>query len=139
VTVNGDDITDTPHEFKANDRVLITLTARASTVDGIVTDAGGAVVPEAGVLVFSEDRTLWRMMSTRTRRGGSDADGHFRITGLMPGRYLIVAVSRFRLNMGPNADAAFFEQLSKEATPLVIGEDEQRRVDLKIVEGNGIQ
>jgi hypothetical protein len=29
-------------------------------------------------------------------------------------------------------DAAAFEALAKEATPLVLGEDEQRIVDLKI-------
>ena len=32
-----------------------------------------------------------------------------------------------------------FEQLSKEATTLVIGEDETRQVDLKVLPGSGGQ
>jgi hypothetical protein len=34
-------------------------------------------------------------------------------------------------------DAAFFEQLAKEATTFVIGEGEQRQIDLKIASGSG--
>ena len=37
------------------------------------------------------------------------------------------------------ADAPLFEQLAKEATSLVIGEDEQRQVDLKVTVGAGGQ
>src|SRR5206468_7449210 len=38
VTVNGEDVTDAPHEFKANDRVTITVTSRLATIEGNVTD-----------------------------------------------------------------------------------------------------
>jgi hypothetical protein len=54
----------------------------------------------------------------------------------MPGRYFIAAVPRERLN-GP-FDAALFEQLSKEATTIVVGEDETRQADLKLISGGGI-
>ena len=51
----------------------------------------------------------------------------------MPGRYVIAAVPRDRLGVPSMAvDLAFFEELSKEATPLVLGEDDQRKVDLKV-------
>lgn len=136
IAVGGDDVTDTPREFKADDRIVITLTARASTLEGNVADGGGAVPADTGVVVFSEDKGAWRTSSTRTHRAIVDADGHFRVAGLMPGRYLVVAVPRERLNMVP-AEAAFFEQLSKDALPVVIGEDEQRKMDLKVVVGSG--
>ena len=65
-------------------------------------------------------------------------NGHYRITGLMPGRYFAVAVPRDRLSLPSAAmDTAFFEQLAKEATSFVIGEDEQRTVDLRIVPNPG--
>jgi hypothetical protein len=38
---------------------------------------------------------------------------------------------------GPPPDAAFFEEIAKEATSLVIGEDEQRQMDLKVSAGGG--
>jgi hypothetical protein len=137
VVLDGNDVTDTPREFKTNDRVVITLTSRASTLEGTVVDGKGGAAAEAGVIIFSEERTSWRMSSTRTRRAAVESDGHYRVAGLMPGRYLVVALPRERLMIvGGAPDASFFELLSKDAVPVVIGEDEQRRVDLKVAEGN---
>jgi protocatechuate 3,4-dioxygenase beta subunit len=132
----GDDVTDTPHEFKTNDRVVMTVTSRASTLEGTVTDSKGAVAAETGVIVFSEERGAWRTSSTRTRRTAADAEGHFRIAGLMPGKYFVIAVPRERMIVVPGSgDALYFEQLSKDAVSVVFGDDEERKLDLKIVEG----
>ena len=136
VTVNGADITDTPREFKAGDKVTITLSSRASTVEGNVTDAGGKPVTDAGLILFSDDKASWRSNSIKTRRANVDSTGHYRFMGLLPGRYFAIAVPRDRLNVG-QLDAAFFEELVKDATSLVVGDDEQRQVDLKLVPGSG--
>lgn len=138
VMLGGEDITDTPHEFKSGERVTLILTSRASTVEGNVTDMKGQPTTDAGLIVFSEDKASWRSNSIRTRRSGPDQTGHYRLTGLMPGRYFIAAVPRERLNIGV-LGPEFFEQLSKEATTLVIGEDETRQVDLKVLPGSGGQ
>ena len=139
VTVGAEDITDSPREFKAGDRVTITLTSRASTVEGNVADTAGAASPDAGILLFSDDKASWRFNSARLRRSTVDSTGHFRIAGLMPGRYFIAALPRERLSMPMTPDPAFFEELSKVATSLTIGEDEERKVDLKLVAGKGDQ
>jgi hypothetical protein len=58
--------------------------------------------------------------------------------GVLPGRYFAIAVPRERMAVSSiNQDATFFEQLAKEATTLVVGEDEQRQVDLRLASGNG--
>lgn len=139
VIVGGEDITDSPREFKASDRVTITLTSRASTVEGNVVDATGAASTDAGIVLFSDDKASWRGNSARMKRTFADAAGHFRIAGLMPGRYLIAAVPRDRLSMPTMGDTALFEELSKVATSITVGEDEERRIDLKLVPGNGGQ
>jgi hypothetical protein len=65
-----------------------------------------------------------------------DPTGKYRVSGLLPGRYYVVAVPRERLNVpSMGQDESFYEQLAKEATTFVIGEDEQRQVDLKIAVG----
>jgi hypothetical protein len=75
------------------------------------------------------------MTSIWTRRTGLDPKGHFRLAGLIPGRYYIAAVPRQRLTLsGGDADVAFFEQLAKEATSVVVGADEQRTVDLRMLD-----
>jgi hypothetical protein len=56
VTVGSEDITDSPREFKTNDRVTISLTSRASTLEGNVTDATGAASTDASIILFSEDK-----------------------------------------------------------------------------------
>jgi protocatechuate 3,4-dioxygenase beta subunit len=138
VTLGGEDITDRPREFKTGDRVTMVLTSRASTVEGNVTDGKGQASGNASLILFSDDKTSWRLSSSRTRRANADQTGRYRITGLMPGRYFIAAMPRDRL-IAPwsLADATFFEQLSKEATEVVVGEDEQRQVDLKVAAGGG--
>jgi hypothetical protein len=139
VTVNGADITDTPREFKAGDKVTITLSSRAAMVEGNVTDLEGKPVSDAGLILFSDDKASWRSNSIKTRRAVVDQNGHYRLAGLLPGRYFAIAVPRDRLNimnMG-QMDAAFFEDLAKDATSLVVGDDEQRQVDLKLVTGSG--
>ena len=136
VTVNGEDVTDVPREFKSSDRVAITVTSRVSTIEGNVTDTRDVQLPEAGVILFSEDKASWRLNSIWTKRSSFDQKGHFRITGLMPGRYYVAAVPRQRLDpsRAGDADAAFFEQLAKEATLVVVGADEQRTLDLRMLD-----
>jgi len=135
VSVNGEDVTDVPREFKDKDRVTVTLTSRVSSVEGNVTDTRDVPLAESGVMLFSEDQASWRMNSIWTKRTGLDPKGHFRINGLMPGRYYIAAIPRQRLIVtGGDADVAFFEQLAKEATSIVVGVDEQRTVDLRLLD-----
>lgn len=138
VMIGAEDITDTPREFKTGDKVTLVMTSRAATVEGHITDAAGKPVTDAALIVFSDDKVSWRMNSTRTRRAIADLNGRYRAMGLLPGRYHIIATTRERLNVpSMNADPAFFEQLAKEATTFVVGEDEQRQVDLKLVPAGG--
>lgn len=132
---SGQDITDTPHEFKDGDHITLVMTTRTSAVQGTVTDAQGAPVTDAMITLFSEDKTGWRQNSVHTRRAGADANGQFRIMGVLPGRYLITAESRDVL--GPLTDASGFEQLAKGATSLVVGDAEQRTVNLKVAAPSG--
>jgi hypothetical protein len=135
VTVNGQDVTDVPREFKSSDRVTITVTSRVSTIEGNVTDIRDVQLAEAGIILFSEDKASWRFTSIWMKRTGLDANGHFRIIGLLPGRYYIAAVPRQRLTLPAGGDTTgFFEQLAKEATSVVVGADEQRTVDLRLLD-----
>lgn len=140
VTVNGEDVTDVPHEFKANDRVTITMTSRVASIEGDVTDMRDVPLAEAGIVLFAEDKASWRISSIWTKRTGLDPKGHFRLASLLPGRYYIAAIPRQRLTLlGGDADVAFFEQLAKEATSVVVGADEQRTVDLHMLDAFGRQ
>jgi hypothetical protein len=139
VQLGGQDITDTPHEFKQGDKVTVVMTTRGSTVEGNVTDDQGQPANAASILIFSEDKTLWRANSIRTHRGVTGLSGHFRLSGLLSGRYYLIALPQERanaFNFG-SVDPSVFEQFAKEATAVTVGEDEQRQVDLRLSMGSG--
>jgi hypothetical protein len=137
IVVGTQDVTDTPREFRNNEQVIVTLTSRASMLEGSVSAPAGSasVAGDATVVVFSQEKSSWHPSAVRTRRASVDADGRFRITGLLPGSYFVAAMRNDHVSMGSGPlDASFFERVSKDAIPVVIGEDEQRRLDLRLTE-----
>jgi hypothetical protein len=133
VMLRGQDITDVPTVFRAedSDQLQVVITSRASTLDGVVRDEGTAPPVEAIVYVFGEDRGAWRLSSPRTHKSDAGADGKFSVSGLAAGRYYAIAIARDGFRQVPNAGEAFFDLLSKEATPFVIGDDERRTLELR--------
>lgn len=134
VMLRGDDITDVPTTFRAEDadQLQIVITSRASTLEGTVRGENTSPPREATVYVFGEDRGAWRMSSPRTHKSDATLDGKFTVGGLAAGRYYAIAVAREGFSPVPNPGEAFFALLSKEATAFVIGDDERRTLDLRL-------
>jgi protocatechuate 3,4-dioxygenase beta subunit len=132
VMLDGADITDVPTVFRREQdgRLEIVLSSRSSTVEGQIrfdADAG-----EATVYVFSDDRAAWSMSSPRTVFSDVPDGGRFSVSGLVAGRYYAIAIARDGFRPPPTAGAAFFDLLTKAATPFVIGDDERRTVNLTL-------
>jgi carboxypeptidase family protein len=141
VLLNNRDITDVPTEFRAEDsgRLQVVLTTRASELTGNVTDEKGEPPANCTVVLFGEDKAGWFQSSTRFRVSNPGRDGRFSLKGLRAGRYYLIAVPVDRALNSQSVDAAAIERLFKDATPLVLGEDEQRVVDLKLTTPGGGQ
>lgn len=133
----GEDITNVPRQFTTGDRVTIMLSSRTSTIDGRVLDAGGKAVPGGAVMTFDQDRSAWIAGGTGLRQAAVDGDGHFRVAGLLAGTYYIVAASRERLGAPAGFGPDFFEELSRSATVVTLGDNEHRSVDLKMAAPGG--
>ena len=103
-----------------------------STLEGVVRGEGTSPPGDATVYVFGEDRGAWRMSSPRTHKSDAGEDGKFSVGGLAAGRYYAIAVAREGFRPVANPGEAFFELLSKEATPFVIGDDERRTLELRL-------
>jgi hypothetical protein len=134
VLLGNQDITDVPTEFREEDstHLQIVLTTRASEVGGTVTDDKGQPVANCNVVLFSEDMAGWFPWSSRFRTVRPDRDGHFTIKGLRSGRYYAIALPPERSFAAQAIDAATFESMVKDATVLVLGDEQQRQVDLKV-------
>jgi Carboxypeptidase regulatory-like domain len=138
VMLGDQDITDIPTEFRAEDsgRIQVVLTNRAAEVSGSVTNDKGE--PAIGnVVLFSEDKALWFPSSIRFRMTWSGRDGRFSIKGLRSGRYYVIALPQGRMLNQQSFDAASLEPLLREATAIIVGEDEQRVIDLKLPAAGG--
>jgi hypothetical protein len=127
------DITETPIEFKRehSGHLRVVLTTRAATLEGTVADDRGE--PASGVMIIAlpEDKAAWRAGSSRMRMSGA-SDGRFSISDILAGRYYVVAVPRDKLFLNFDTPPEIFEALVKEATAVVVGEDEKRTIELRV-------
>jgi hypothetical protein len=134
ILLNGAEIMDLPTVFSRDHdgQLQVVLSSRLSAIEGEVRDEHGKPAADAMVYVFSEDRRSWSLASPRTVFSDVRPDGRFRVGALTGGRYFAIAVAREGLRMPQSPREAFFELLSREATPFVIGDDERRTLDLRL-------
>jgi protocatechuate 3,4-dioxygenase beta subunit len=133
VRYRGIDVTDSGIEFRANEDITdidVELTNRVTDLSGLVTNGRGAAVKDYSVVVFAQDRDKWTANSRWMRTGRPDQDGRFKITGLPPGEYHIVAIDYVDPNEWTEPD--YLERIRSKATSVTIGEGETKSVDLKI-------
>jgi hypothetical protein len=136
VRLNGADVTDSGVAFKANEPISgleIELTNKVTSITGLVATTRGEPSKDYTAIVFSQEKEKW---TPPTRYQGSarpDQDGRFKITGLPPGEYYIVAVDR--LEPGQSGDPEFLERMRVRATPFSLNEGETRTMDLRLQSG----
>jgi hypothetical protein len=133
VWLNGVDVTDSGIEFSPNENVSgleVELTNKLTTISGLVTNARGETVTEYSAIAFSQDREQWKGATRYQGSGRPDQDGRFKITGLPPGDYYIVALDK--IEPGQSSDPDFLETVRSKATAVSIREGDTRTVDLKL-------
>ena len=133
VTLNGQDITDVPMEFPAGQAfngLQVTITNRTTGLTGRVTDARGAAITDATIVVFPADESRWTYLSRFIRTARPDQDGQFQMNGLPAlDRYLAFAVQG--LEDGQANDPEFLASIREKATSFSLSEGETRALDLR--------
>jgi hypothetical protein len=133
IRVNGLDVIDTGLDVQPNSdikNVDVELTNRVTTVSGLVTNARGEAAKDYTIAVFAADDKRWTPGSRYFRGARPDQDGRFKITGLPPGDYSIIALDH--IEQGQNTDPEFLERIRTKATSFSVGEGETKSVDLKL-------
>ena len=132
VRYRGTDVTDTI-ELRAGESIAdveVELTNRLTDLSGVVTNAKGQAIKEYSVVVFPQDRDRWTTQRY-LRLSRPDQDGRYKVNGLPPGEYYVVALDYVDSNDW--SDAEFLDGVRTKATPLTIGEGEVKSVDLRIM------
>jgi hypothetical protein len=133
VRYRGIDVTDSGIEFRGNEDISdieVEITNRVTDLSGLVTTARGEAVKEYSVIAFPQDRDKWTPGSRYLRTGRPDQDGRFKLTGLPPGQYHVLALDYVDTNEWN--DPEFLDRVRSKATPVSINEGETKSVDLKI-------
>ena len=134
VRYRGADVTDSGIEFKANEDVAdieLELTNRLTDVSGLVTNSRGIAQKDFSVVVFPQDRDKWTPNSRYVRTSRPDQDGRFKVNGLPPGPYFIVALDYLDTSGDWNEPDAL-ERLTSKAATFSVNEGETKSIDLKV-------
>jgi hypothetical protein len=135
VTLNGQDITDTPLEFPPGQTISgveILLTQKISEVSGRVVDLRGTPVTNATVVIFPLDDDKWMPQSRFVHGVRTDQQGAFQIRGIPPyDRYLAVAAQN--VEPGQASDPEFLAGIAEQATRLSVGEGEVKTIELRSI------
>jgi hypothetical protein len=134
VMADGRDLTDLPFDFSDGKQfrdVQVVVTQQVSAISGTVRDHKDQAT-QYTVLLFPENRQLWRAPSRFIAAARADQRGLFRIGSLPSGRYLIVAVEY--AEEGSEYDTDLLSQLTDRAVRIDLAEGESKELTLNLLE-----
>jgi hypothetical protein len=124
-----------PIDLGTNDleNVVITMTDKAAEISGTVALPAGDV--EAAVMLAPANYQALAAdgMMALGIRSAPIRDGAFRMTGVLPGEYVILAASRSRMPANPDLESMV--GLLRQGTRITLGDRERRSIALTVVGG----
>jgi carboxypeptidase family protein len=134
VRLNGNDITDTPVDFKGAEQVSnldIVVTSRTTEITGGVAMSNGTPMKDYTVVIFSDDPQHWMLPMTRWVAGARpDQEGRFKVRNMPAGSYYAVALDY--VEAGAWGDPDLLERLKTRAKRFTLGEGQTETLELKI-------
>jgi hypothetical protein len=111
--------------------VQLVLTDDVATVTGQVLDPKGIPGSDATVLLFPTDSTRWYEGSRLIRATRPDQRGEYRIPGVLPGEYWLIALDY--VEDGIWNDPEYLASIRGEALRVTLIDPAPRSVALKVV------
>lgn len=134
VVYRGQDITDAAVEVESRQMlkdVRVTITDVANDISGVVRNERGGEAPDAMVLFIPLAQQFWTRTSRRFVVLRSDTAGRFRVRGLPPGEYRVLAT--FDVDESEAYRRELLHDLITHAVPLSLGDRQQRSIDVPLV------
>ena len=131
VSIGAHDVTDQAVELRPDqdvDNVAVVLTDRATDLSGTVRDGIGTPVANVTVIAFSTDPQYWRAQSRRIQAVRTGATGAYRMHGLPPGDYQIIAVDD--VETGEWYDPTYLDKIKDGAKSVSLDEGDKKTVDV---------
>jgi hypothetical protein len=138
ITYLGQDLTDSAFDFGSTETfrdVEIVVSGAGATVTGLVTDDRAAPVRDYSVAFIPTDRSKWTIRSRWLKTARAMQDGAFRVTGIVPGDYWVVAVNRLDGSevAGDLQNPDVLNALASRAIRVTLGEGQSQALTLRLV------
>jgi hypothetical protein len=128
--IGGVDVADADYDFERDVAgAEVVLTSNLTVLTGTARDDRNEPVSDYAVLVFSTDEDQWLSRSRRVNTGRSDQNGAYRIRGLPPGSYYVMAVESVPDDWG---NPELFDRLKPFAREVTLSEGQTEAVDLML-------
>ena len=137
--IKGEDVSERPFDFGLEnvtiDDVEVVVSPDGASLSGYVTGERGVPATDYAIIAFSTDAAKWFQGSQWLKTVRPLQDGGFRVAGLPPGEYWLIAVDRLEGSPGSGEwqDANLLRTLSSRATRVSVGEGESRTLMLRMV------
>jgi carboxypeptidase family protein len=131
---DGRDITGAPFEMRSGDTmsdVQVIITDKVTTVSGGLADDKGAPIADATVIVFGSNADTWTQGPRFVRATRPDQQGQWRIKGLPPGDFLVVAVDY--VEDGQWNDPEYLESLRRFGQKLTLADAAAETISLQVI------
>jgi len=129
----GRDVADLPLEVRAGQNiggVNVVISDRVTEISGTVPAGEGQLESDYTVVAFSADPANWRPQSRYIQVGRPDASSQFRIRGLPPGDYLVVALDD--VESGEWFDPSVLERARRSAIRISLSDGDTKTLELPL-------
>lgn len=138
IAYKGQELADAAFDFGYTETfrdVEIIVSGAGAAVTGRVTDERAAPVRDGTVALFSADRSKWTIRSRWLKVGRSTQDGAFKLAGVVPGDYWVVAVDRLEGTevAGDLQNPDVLDALASRAQRITLGEGQSQSLTLRLV------
>jgi hypothetical protein len=139
ITYRGQDLADSAFDFGVTETfrdVEIVISGAGAMVTGRVTDDRALPIRDYTVAFIPTDRSKWTIRSRWLKIGRAmQQDGAFRVTGIVPGDYWVVAVDRLEDSevAGDLQNPEVLEALASRAQRITLGGGQSQILTLRLL------
>jgi protocatechuate 3,4-dioxygenase beta subunit len=134
VNLEGRDVSDSGFSVLPETNLDVVISAKGASIAGTVVDANGQ--PVANAIVVDVPSVEHRMRPDLYQRDTSDESGHFRLRGLNPGKYTVLAFEELQEDV---RQPEFLKTHEKRGETVELEEGAKKGVVLKLIRAQSQQ
>ena len=138
ITYKGRELADSSFDFGYEETfrdIAVVISGNGAAVTGLVIDERANPVRDYVVVLFATASEKWTVRTRWMKTARPSQDGQFKVTGVVPGEYWVVAIDRLDGNeaSGDLQNPRVLESLTSRARRIALGEGQSQVMTLPLV------